>query len=142
MDEIAEQLKREYEKAVADTEQLFVAYKKAERAFDEARSLEDSLGRVLQHMTGEDLDKLLTDATLRNIHAHKRGRVTLLDVAGDVIRERGPMPIDQLFMEVQQRGKQTTRRSLLVTLRRARPERFNRDDDGLWFLTQRTIQKK
>ena len=103
----------------------------AQSEYYEARSLYDSLHRVLASLTGDAPPEPVE--VIRGVLAP-----TITELALEVIYEEGPMTSKQLALELRTRGKpNTTGNSVNTTLSRFRPDRFDKDKQGRWFLPPR-----
>jgi len=64
---------------------------------------------------------------------HRR-KATIADLAEEILREGGPLDSGELADFLTLRGKRVSRNTVTVTLNRFRPQRFNRNKKGKWYV--------
>jgi len=131
MDVVAKRLHKEYRKAQERLEESMASLRTAQAEYDQAKSLFESVETVLALVSGGKLTPTEKRPPV------PRRKPTMLDLAEAAILKRGPLTVNELLVELQRHGRETNKRSLSVSLRRERPERFDRDEQGKWFLVTR-----
>ena len=131
MDAVTKRLRGEYRKAQERLEHSMANLRVAQAECDEAKKLFESVETVLALVSGGKLTPVEKRPPV------PRRKPTMLDLAEVAILKQGPLTVNELLVELQKRGRETNKRSLSVTLRRERPERFDRDEQGKWFLVTR-----
>lgn len=87
---------------------------------------------------GEKEHEELSDGVRKASAEEIKPKLTILDVAGEVLAEQGPLTTRDLLEILKTKGKNTTLNSLTVLLNRRKPEKFDRDEDGKWYLVPQT----
>ncbi len=123
------------QKTEAEYVEAKTALSEAQRAlgvWDAALHLAQPGGEKVKHGMAD----LVAGATIK-AKAEVVRKPTISNLAEQVIREHGPLGSRGVQRALEEKGKHTTVNTVTVTLNRERPERFDRDNDGKWYLPER-----
>lgn len=141
MSELIEMLQEKVKKAVTALSKSYAKYQAAEKEHDQARHNYSIWVMALKREADEagikiDAEMLVSPLEEQAIALKKSKRVgpTIPDLAEESIKEKGPLNSKELQQILNEKGKKTTVNTVSVSLNRQRPERFDRNGDGKWFL--------
>ena len=136
MNEHVRWLMKELEKARQARDHTLEKMQHAQAEYDRAVGEVESLERVLKRAKGDAGTPVQTE--LRGgipPKPRRRRKPTMSDLVADALVEHGALPLERLLKILAAKGRKTTRNSLNTTLGSKRPERFNRNEEGEWYLT-------
>ena len=106
----------------------------AEREYAHAKQEFEGLQLVLRRARGRRAKTMPEFLELTPALPRRRSRPTMADVAEQILDGQGPLGTAELLALMDKAGIQTTRNSLNTTLNHFRPGRFERDEEGRWYL--------
>lgn len=134
MAEHVDWLKSELDRARKELAKKHKRLLEARREHGKAQEAVESLERVLGLATGATTEP--SQLPLSAGRGPDGRKLTMADLAEQAIREQGRLSIERLLGYLRKHGKKTSRNSLNTTLNQYRPDRFERDNEGRWYLTK------
>jgi hypothetical protein len=126
-------LRLKREEAELGFDEVFDRYQKALDEVEEARKVfqlwKDAFDQAL-----EDAGLPMEEEKEKSIKRPRRGGPTIPDLAEGALIEFGPLTSKELRDVLKEMGKETTVNTVTVSLNRHRPERFDRNGDGKWYV--------
>jgi hypothetical protein len=136
-----EWLESQFDKAKQEKEKAEQRFKEAEELVMTARKRYEACSEMLQVAKREQEAEVKATVVQQGGRGGTRPKVSMPDHMAMLLKEHGPMNTAEIYLLLKEQGwEKTSKNSVNTQLSRHKATRFNKREDGKWFLIETAEQ--